>query len=444
MTRPKKESVNRRVIIDLSFPEGAGVNDGINIESIYGRDISYSLPSIQDLVTYVQAEGDDVWLWKADLSRAYRQLRVDPIDTPLLGLQHKGQIYINLCPSFGCRSSGGACQRTSAAVNYLMAQQNFKSLAFLDDFAGCEKSKQKANKAYASFIQLADTLGLQLPHEKCAPPAQLIDWLGYNLDAVNMTLSIAKEKLKKVLAECNLWAAQTKASKQMIQSLVGRLLHLANCVKHARKFTARILYTLRLMIANNRLWTTFDSQFKADLQWFRLYAEAGNGISIIAPVTQYIYIECDSSLEAGGGNSMSQCYSWEYPLEHREKYPSIHQLEAVNAVVAYRTLCPKFGTAGKCIVIVTDNLASAFSLMTGRTKDPLLATCARELWLEAAKADHDIQIEHQPGENIPLADALSRSFKDSQKLELAQRLIQARNLSRVNPVLSGYMFFNDI
>lgn len=29
MTRPKKDSLKRRVIIDLSFPEGEGANDGI-------------------------------------------------------------------------------------------------------------------------------------------------------------------------------------------------------------------------------------------------------------------------------------------------------------------------------------------------------------------------------------------------------------------------------
>lgn len=38
MTREKKDSDSRRVIVDLSFPAGHAVNDGIQITSIFGRD----------------------------------------------------------------------------------------------------------------------------------------------------------------------------------------------------------------------------------------------------------------------------------------------------------------------------------------------------------------------------------------------------------------------
>lgn len=120
MSRPKKDSAKRRIIIDLTFPEGKGVNSGIDIHSVLGRDISYSLPSVWDLTEHIKTLGPQSWIWIADLQRAYRQLRVDPIDTPLLGLQVDGGVYLDLCPSFGCRSSSAACQRTSNAVVYIM------------------------------------------------------------------------------------------------------------------------------------------------------------------------------------------------------------------------------------------------------------------------------------------------------------------------------------
>lgn len=99
MTRPKRDSEKRRVIVDMSFPQGEGVNEGINISSIYGRDTTYTLPSIKDLASLIQNAKCTAWLWKADLARAYRQLRVDPIDTPLLGFSVDSQTYIDLCPS---------------------------------------------------------------------------------------------------------------------------------------------------------------------------------------------------------------------------------------------------------------------------------------------------------------------------------------------------------
>lgn len=103
MSRPKKDTSKRRIIIDLTFPEGEGVNSAIDIHSVFGRDISYKLPSIWDLTAHLNTIGPGAWIWVADLQRAYRQLRVDPLDTPLLGQQVDEGIFLDLCPAFGCR-----------------------------------------------------------------------------------------------------------------------------------------------------------------------------------------------------------------------------------------------------------------------------------------------------------------------------------------------------
>lgn len=444
MTRPKKDSIKRRVIVDMSFPEGEAVNDGIKISSIYGRDTTYSLPSVQDLASVIQQAPSTPWLWKADLARAYRQLRVDPIDTPLLGFGFDSQIYLDMCPSFGCRSSSGACQRVSSAVAYIMATRGFRVLAFLDDFAGVEDTYEKASKAYKTFLDLAAALGLELSHEKCQPPATSMQWLGYNINSEEMYISIPAEKLHQVLQECRQWINRSRASRTMIQSIIGKLVHLANCVRHARKFTTRILATLRSMNDGNKSWITLNKDFKADISWFIAYAESANGISLISPVKEYIFIECDSSLEGGGGNSANLYYKWKYSQEHKTRYPSIHMLEAINLIIAYRTLCPTHGTAGKCVVLITDNLGSRYALASGRTKDPVLGACSRELWLEAARADHEIEIQHKEGAKIPLADALSRFYIDPVKATLALNLAAEYNLSEVAPKLSGYVFCRDI
>ena len=71
MTCPKKQSANRRVIIDLSFPVGHSVNDGVPKNVFQGEDVNYSLPTLQDLVEIVKKNSRDSYLWKADLERAY-------------------------------------------------------------------------------------------------------------------------------------------------------------------------------------------------------------------------------------------------------------------------------------------------------------------------------------------------------------------------------------
>lgn len=83
------------------------------------------------------------------------------------------------------------------------------------------------------------------------------------------------------------------------------------------------------------------------------------------------------------------------------------------------------------------------ALTTGKTKDSVLAACAREIWLEAAIRDMDIKIAHKPGSLIPLADALSRIDTDTSKRQYAEKEILARGLTQLSPVLSGYKVFNE-
>ena len=50
---------------------------------------------------------------------------------------------------------------------------------------------------------------------------------------------------------------------------------------------------------------------------------------------------------------------------------------------------------------------------SGKTKDPMLAACVRNIWLEASIHDITIKIEHIKGKNNVIADALSRLYSDN-------------------------------
>lgn len=78
-------------------------------------------------------------------------------------------------------------------------------------------------------------------------------------------------------------------------------------------------------------------------------------------------------------------YSKTIPDTVPHNHPSvIHQLEAINTLVAYRTLAHKDISTPVWALILPDNMFSSQALMSGRTKDKVLVACAREFWVEAA------------------------------------------------------------
>lgn len=136
MTRAKKGSSERRIIVDLSFPNGTSVNDGIDPTDHLGVNITYSLPTISDLVIQLQQHGKYAYIWKADLKRAYRQIRSDPLDAPFLGIRIGTETFIDRCPPFGCRSSASICQRMANGIVFIMAKENHQVTAYLMTLEG--------------------------------------------------------------------------------------------------------------------------------------------------------------------------------------------------------------------------------------------------------------------------------------------------------------------
>ena len=76
--------------MDLSSPEGASVNDGIN-EAL----CSLSYIGVDDAAKEVLRQGQGALLAKVDVQSAYRNIPIHPEDRWLLGMVWEGGLYID-------------------------------------------------------------------------------------------------------------------------------------------------------------------------------------------------------------------------------------------------------------------------------------------------------------------------------------------------------------
>ena len=75
-------------------------------------------------------------------------------------------------------------------------------------------------------------------------------------------------------------------------------------------------------------------------------------------------------------------------------------------------------------------------LQTGKARDPFLGACARNIWMEAAKADIDIVYSHIQGRKNVVADLLSR-WKNTQ----IQHQVLCKNVRNPYGWLSPIMYW---
>ena len=432
LTRPKKDSEKRRVIVNLSYPEGRSVNDGITKAWYQGNPFEFKLPSITDLLKRVIIAGRGAYLWSADLARAYRQLRVCPLSTPLLGLFYNNSFYIDLAPPFGCRMSAMACARTTAAVVWLLEQHGHELLCYLDDFVGVAKRLLPANSTFTAIMNLAVALGLDMAVAKCIAPTTVLTWLGYTVDTISMTVTVREEKVAEALEECKQWFGKKQTSRKELRSLFGKLKHVTSCIPAASRFLNRILQALRDAPLTGFIPTPPD--VLKDLHWFMCCAKQLNGVTLLPPPTLEIWeIECDSSLTGGGAFSKTTFFTEQYSSEYVKHTKNIAHLEALNLLHAFKFLTPP--NASRYLIIVnTDNQASQVVLDSGKGKDSILTACARQLWLMAAILSSEVKVVYKPGNTIVLADALSRAHTSHKLNVLAEVKCKELNLVRIKIV----------
>ena len=309
MTRPKQDSNKCRTILDLSWPKGASVNAGVTSDRYLGTYFKLTYPSIDNITQKLKELGPGAMIFKIDISRAFRHIRIDPKDIDLLGIQHN-DAYIDASLAFGFKHGSTFFQQCSDAIRHIMTQHGFPHLwNYIDDLIYTGLPSQ-IYPAYQFLLNLLPQLGLDISQEKLVPPTTVATCLGIRIDTTARTISIPTEKLNDILYLCQSWTSKSSCTKNQLQSLLGSLLYITKCVRPARYFLNRMLALLRDSYDKNIIKLT--QQFGQDLNWFLTFLEIYNGVTYYDTRKVHDTIFLDASLSGLGGcfNQMITPYAF--------------------------------------------------------------------------------------------------------------------------------------
>ena len=183
---PKSHSPGKwRLIVDLSSPSGSSVNDGICPEMC---SLSYISVDDIDVSKIVASLGRGTLLAKVDIKSAYGIVPVHREDRPLLGMQWKGQLYVDTCLPFGLRSAPRIFTALADTLEWCAKEQGVSHLLhYLDDYitigsAGSEECK--ANMV--TLIATCNKLGVPVAPDKSEGPVTRLTYLGIEVDTIQM------------------------------------------------------------------------------------------------------------------------------------------------------------------------------------------------------------------------------------------------------------------
>jgi len=362
-------------------------------------------PTIDTVAACVARLGRGCYIYKRDLHRAYRQFLVDPRDYPLLGCTWQGHLYFDTFLPMGLCSAAMASQRITSAVCYICSEAGFTVLNYVDDFMGVEPAS-RAWKSYFYLEDLLSRLGLHKSISKAVPPVQKVTCLGVEVNTLDMTLSVDSSRLAALQSLLQLWLTKRMCTQKQLQSLVGHLMFVSKCVRQSLIFVSRILLR-RLKAPHHHLRLT--SEFKKDLHWWLRFLPLYNGVSLIptSPWTSPDAVfSMDACLSGCGGISSTAFFHSPFSDSVLQRCSAIHHLELLVIMVAVRLWGHLW--SGQHIQVFCDNEAVVTVLISGRTKDPVLAQCLREIWFSTAQAHFELRAVHLTSKDNRVADYLSR------------------------------------
>lgn len=298
-----------RIILNLSAPVGACVNDGINND-----DFPTSMSSTKKWLDVLDKAGHRCLILKLDWASAYKHVAVRQEDIILQYFNWLGMDFVELCLVFGCRSSAGIYDRLAKLVLMLVILYSkfpFEMVCqYLDDVcAAAPEGSETLGEFEQAYRKVADHLGVLLAPttdpDKAFSPTTSGVVLGVHYDTVAWIWSIPADKLARLLNQIRAVDAASHVRQHDIWSLVGRILHYAPLVPSGR-FNISELIAANSVSTDRLAWVEVTGPLRRQLHFWWLLLKTTNRVTSIPAPERFPAWTFEFYTDASGGSDTSK------------------------------------------------------------------------------------------------------------------------------------------
>ena len=121
---------------------------------------------------------------------------------------------------FGIASSCKIFEEVATTLDWAVTNLTKEDIShYLDDFFFYHASRETCLKLLKTFQSVSDYINFPISHEKTFFPAQILDFLGIEIDTVNMVLRVPPKKVLKAKEALNQLLSQRRCKIRQLQSL---------------------------------------------------------------------------------------------------------------------------------------------------------------------------------------------------------------------------------
>ena len=449
----KKPGEKVRFIWNGSAPLGHSVNSEILQEV---RRVLY--PSFFQLIQIANAVGKGGFLWVADLLDAYWNIPVNKAYHGLLAGEWLGKIFIYACLPFGLATAPRIFTQFGDLLIWALHFDNKNIWSvndillvrhYVDDFWGGHPKKSVAIKQFNKFLYLLKELNIPTAPNKVQKPATTIIVLGFLIDTLSQSVSIAPKKAREYL---NLVRQFLKSHRKLgvtpkaLERLIGKLRFASAAVYGGSSFIRGLDHLLK----KKRFCKKFhlDQVAIHDLRFWEVALQKYNKIPfsyVLRDRTNFhvqIFTDAATNTGFGGWDTFGNYFkgTWDkitLPKKQHEKDTLINFMELITMIsfiIANRHIYKN-----KNLYLWIDNIAAKSWIISKRCKMKSVrfewvSNAIRSLMIHCLKYHIYFWIEYIRSEDNKIADALSRNENHKEMLQVNKdfKIIEPKFLHNVS------------
>ena len=384
-TVPKKDSQERRLILDLSI-----LNTFIECPSfkmLTLKEIKLLLPR-------------NFWTTSLDLKDGFWHVPVSPSRRAFLCFRWRNQFWQFRAMPFGLCVAPRIFTKVIAHVVKVLAKAGIWCLPYLDDLLIVASSKEECEFNTRKAIEILNSLGWILNSKKSRlVPAQAFTWLGVFFDLREHTASTPTDTMSSFQDLLTHLILAPTISVRDIMRLQG----LANWISLQDPIVRLILPRTRRLIKSLRragLDTPLTLSNSAKLSLCRWIKGPPIPQSLGSP-SPNIIIQTDACLSGWGFQIDNKLFSGSFS---KSMTYSINVLETLTVWFSLLMIKEK----GVVIQVLTDNSSAIAAIRRNSSLTFHLSSLSDLIWRRAARLNWTLTISHIQGSFNIVADQLSR------------------------------------
>ena len=399
-TRPKKNG-GLRVILDLS-----DLNE-------YVQKHHFKMDNVH---TVAQLLTPNCYMASVDLQDAYYTISIDAKFRKYLRFHWQGQLWQYKALPNGLSSAPRLFTKVLKPILASLREAGHIIIGYLDDIILIGETVSQVESAVTATTQAFSELGFKIhPQKSVLKPTQIIQFLGFTINTIEMKILLPDEKIQNIREECEQLLNQPKPTIRHVAHVIGKLVSTFPAVQHGPLFYRNMerekINALKCNMGHYDRCMVISKESRNELQWW-----LNNMQDAWAPINREkpkFEIRTDASGSGWGATDMHARTGgrWnEFELEKAQNN-EINYLETLATGLALKSF--HSNTSNAHVLIRTDNTTTVSYINNmGGIKSTQCNKAAVDIWKWCLERNLWISAAHLPGSQNIEADHESRHFND--------------------------------